>query len=60
MSDRTEKKILASLKSGPLYRGALELIVGEGDLAVPLRRLLAEKRVEIAREIGPATYRLRD
>lgn len=53
-----EQRILRALRSGPLYRGALELIVGRGDLAAELRELLKTGAVEIAREIGPATYRL--
>lgn len=57
-----EDRVVRALRSGPLYRPALELVVGAPEKVVgaALRRLLAEGRVEIAREVGPATDRLRE
>jgi hypothetical protein len=53
------RRILRALASGPLYRPTLELIVDatEYEVREALQRLTAEGLVEIAVEIGPATYR---
>lgn len=50
--------IIRHLNTGPLYRVALELIVDKGDLTHELRALCADHTIEIAKDIGPATYRL--
>lgn len=56
----TRERILRSLESSPLYLGALELVVGgpASEIRTELRQLEDEGRVELAREIGPKTYRL--
>jgi hypothetical protein len=54
-----ETRILRALASGPLYRPTLELIVDatEYEVREALQRLTAQGQVEVAAEIGPATYR---
>jgi hypothetical protein len=59
VSPDIETRILRALASGPLYRPTLELIVDatEYEVREALQRLTAEGLVEVAAEIGPATYR---
>ncbi len=57
-----EQRILRALRSGPLYRPTLELVVGAGGSHVrdAIARLEAGGLVRLAREIGPATWELTD
>lgn len=58
--DQVRQRIVAALKSGPLYFGTLPLIVGATDQEIrgALADLHAEGVVERAPEIGPQTFRL--
>jgi hypothetical protein len=55
-----DTRIVRALARGPLYLGALELIVGVSsrEARQALGRLMRAGRVELAREIGPHTFRL--
>lgn len=63
LTDR-ELTILKTLRSGPLYIGALELIVlgsnGLGTLRTELKRLAGAELIRLAEEIGPSTYEITD
>ena len=58
--EQVKARIVAALQSGPLYFGALPLIVGatEQEIRGALADLHVESRVERAPEIGPQTFRL--
>jgi chromosome segregation and condensation protein ScpB len=56
---RTELRVLRALRSSPLYRPALELVVGYG-VALELQRLKNLGLVERAGELGPHTWRITD
>jgi hypothetical protein len=55
-----EGLIVRALASGPLYRPTLELVIDcpESLVRPALQRLIAKGLVELAVELGPATYRL--
>lgn len=57
---RLEREVLVALRSGPLYRPALQLIVAATDsqLVRVLVGLVRDGLVENATDIGAATYRL--
>lgn len=52
--------VVRALTKGPLYRPTLELILGinETQARRSLKNLIAQGKVELAIDIGPATYRL--
>jgi hypothetical protein len=54
------RRVLVALKSGPLYRPTLELVVGisERQSREAVVALSRDGLIEIAREVGPATYRI--
>lgn len=54
------KRVLRALRSGPLYRPTLELVlaISESTSRKLTGDLLRWRLVEIARDIGPATYQL--
>lgn len=58
--DQVKSRLLAALQTGPLYFGAMPLIIGatEQELRGALADLYAEGQVERALEIGPQTFRL--
>lgn len=55
-----DRKVLAALAKGPLYRPELEVLLGinETQSQRTLLRLKEDGKVELAPDIGPATYRL--
>lgn len=55
-----ELRVLRALKRGPLYRPALEMILGlsETQSRKLTGSLMKQGLVELATDIGPATYRL--
>lgn len=55
-----ELRVLRALRRGPLYRPALETILGltETQSRKMTGSLMRQGFVEIATDIGPATYRL--
>lgn len=57
---RLERDVLVALRSGPLYRPALQLIVAakDAELRRALIGLVRDGFVENATDIGRATYRL--
>lgn len=60
MTSSRELRVLRALRRGPLYRPVLEYASGiGGPIAVKvLQEMLNDGLVEIATEIGPATYRI--
>lgn len=55
-----ELRVLRALRDGPLYRPALELVLSitETQSRALTGSLLRQGYVEIATDVGPATYRL--
>lgn len=58
--DHVKARLLAALKTGPLYFGAMPIVIGatEQELRGALADLHAAGQVERAPEIGPQTFRL--
>jgi hypothetical protein len=59
-SGRLQERILRALRSGPLYRPTLQLVVGcsERQAQTALCQLISAGTVERAADVGPASYRL--
>lgn len=57
-----DKRILKSLRRGPLYRPMLEVVldISERQSREAIRRLSEKGLVEVARDVGPSSYRLTD